>query len=133
MCRIINHYVEKLTLFRAYYKFRHNLTANDIIRHNQHCTLYTRLYFPAKCRSWYELVKVLEILSKLVKATFSLHYHYTLIYENYSKNRSTNSDKIRIIYYSMIHLKCQELFIASFPIIRHNFYAIFFDIVQLHF
>ena len=65
-------------------------------RHSSTCILYTPGLFPEKCRSWYELVKVLEILSKLVKATFSLHYHYTLIYENYSKNKSQVSTKFTV-------------------------------------
>ena len=63
-------------------------------------------------------------LSKYVEVCWSLSDfncpHLFFLYSIYhlikkvNKNFSTNSCKIRIIYYSTLHLKCQELFIASF-------------------
>ena len=69
-----------------FYSIRHDLTQSD---------LYT-IYIVESPHNLKLHVDSWSLMSKLVKATFSLHYHYTLIYENYSKNRTTNVDKIRI-------------------------------------
>ena len=107
-----------------FYKILHNSTQSD---------LYT-IYIVESPHNLKLHVDSWSLMSKLVKATFSLHYHYTLIYENYSKNRSTNVDKICIIYYSMIHLKCQELFIASFDkfLLDNFFTSRIFDSIFRH-
>ena len=97
---------EDITIFASIW---HETTAFD---------LYTG-YIPVSCRKMSADVKSWSLMSNYLSLHFpSILILYHLI-KKVNKNFSTNSCKIRRVYYSMIHLKCQEIFIASFPIIRH--------------
>ena len=118
MCRIIDYYVENPHPLQRIWQI--TTIFATVLHVSTKSVLYTG-YIPVSCRKMSADVKSWSLMSRIVYPHLFFLYSIYHFIKKVNKNFSPNYDKIRHNYYSILHLKCQELFFASFPIIQHDF------------